>query len=351
MTNTYTAIDLSKLPMPQFVAPLDYDSIYNESLAYLLSLDPTFNAIVESDPAIKVIRALAYRELILRQDINDQAKQCMLAYATGAHLDVAAGNLLIARLDGEDDEAFRERTASAPEGYSVAGPTGAYRFHAMSAHPNIRDVDIWNPKIGGRVNVSVLSKDGDGSTSGARITHPEGYLDGATLIAVTDVLADLQTGMKLTFENGAVFTLDADFPSGSTALTGVLEGTLVEGERAGILPFVMDALSAEDVRPLCDTVRVMSAAIVNYEIIAELTLYYGPDAMVVLQNALENLSAYKESIRRCGHDITRSGIFAALHQPGVQNVHIISPAEDIVINDGEAGFCTDVNVTVPRRDV
>lgn len=43
---------------------------------------------------------------------------------------------------GESDDRFRERIVLAPETFSVAGSVEAYRFHAMSAHPDIIDVAV-----------------------------------------------------------------------------------------------------------------------------------------------------------------------------------------------------------------
>lgn len=50
--------------------------------------------------------------------------------------------------DAETDEALRLRIREAPERFSVAGPVGAYRYHAISAHPLMVDVDIYSPEPG-----------------------------------------------------------------------------------------------------------------------------------------------------------------------------------------------------------
>lgn len=353
MNNNFTAIDLSKLPPPEVVDEISTESIFEEMLASLQLLDPAFNALLESDPAYQILLVCSYREANLRQQMNDKLKATMLAFATGPDLDHRAASLAVPviRLDSESDDAFRARAALAPEGYSVAGPVGAYKFHALSAHGDIKDVAAWNPGIGGRVNVAVLSKTGNGSCYGARVDHLAGYEDGAPSIGVTDVLSGLSAGDELVFEGGAVFTLDGDFVAGSTELTGVLEGKLAHGERAGILPFVVDALTDESVRPLCDSVEIMSAQVVEYTIEAELVLYYGPDMASVLANAKAAAAKYAAVHHACGHDITLSGLHAALHVEGVQDVVLISPVERLELTDGQAPFCTSINVSVGGRDV
>jgi phage-related baseplate assembly protein len=352
MSQAFTAIDLSKLAAPQAVETLSAEAIFQEMLAKLQQLDPGFNALVPSDPAYQILLVAAYRETLLRQTLNDKFKARLLAFATGPDLDhVAASQAVpVERLAGETDDAFRARLVLAPEAYSVAGPIGAYIFHALSAHGNIKDVAAWNPGIGGRVNVAVLSKTGNGACFGVRIDNPAGYADGAVAIAVTDVLSALSNGQELTFEGGAVFTLDADFVAGSTELTGVLAGSLVDGERAGILPFVQDALDPETKLPLCDTVEVMSAEIIEYAVEAQLTLYYGPDAEKIRANATAAVQAYVNAHHACGHDITLSGLHAALHVEGVQEVNLIDPPARVEVEAGEAAFCTAIDVTVSGRD-
>lgn len=61
---------------------------------------------------------------------------------------VASGINVIASSGGadtEDDEAYRERIHTAPESFSVAGPSGAYRHWAKSASVSISDVAVFSP--------------------------------------------------------------------------------------------------------------------------------------------------------------------------------------------------------------
>jgi len=63
---TFTAVDLSRLPAPKVTELLSFEQIYGEILAALLELKPDFDATVESDPAVMILQARAYRELLLR---------------------------------------------------------------------------------------------------------------------------------------------------------------------------------------------------------------------------------------------------------------------------------------------
>jgi phage-related baseplate assembly protein len=62
-------------------------------------------------------------------------------------------------VDIEADDALRERIREAPEGFSVAGPVGAYRFHAMSVSQLITDVQVISPEPG-TVALYVLTSSG-----------------------------------------------------------------------------------------------------------------------------------------------------------------------------------------------
>jgi phage-related baseplate assembly protein len=298
MAGGFTAVDLSQLAVPDVVETLDFEAILAAMLADLRARDPEFDALVESDPAFKILQVAAYRETILRQRVNDAAKAVLLAYAGGADLDQIAANYNVARLvidpgnpaaippvppTMETDTSLRRRVQLSFEGFSTAGPVGAYIFHALGADPDVLDVSVASPAPGDVV-VTILSRQGDGTAS------------------------------------------------------------------AGLIAAVDGVLSADQIRPLTDNVTVQSAAIVNYTVEAVLTLFNGPDSAVVLAQAEAALAAYIADTQRLGRDITRSAVFAALHQPGVQNVTLTSPAADIVITPAQAPFCTATAVTIGGFD-
>lgn len=296
MAGAYTQVNLSQLQPPDVIEALDFEAIFAAMLADLQARDPIFSALVESDPAYKILEVAAYREMLLRQRINDAAKSVMLALATGADLDQIAANYNVQRLvidagdpmavppvppTYESDADFRNRILLSLEGYTTAGSVGAYQFHALSADADVKDVAVASPPlVPGQVNVAILSRTGNGTAS------------------------------------------------------------------AGLVTAVNTALSADTVRPLCDTVIVSSANIVNYTITASLTMYPGAGQEAVLSAAQAAAQAYAADMHSIGRDITRSGLFAALHQPGVQNVSLTEPASDVVIAWNQAAWCTAIDVTL-----
>jgi phage-related baseplate assembly protein len=296
--SAYTAIDLSQIPAPDVVEELSFEAIFAAMLADFQTRDPAFTALVESDPAYKILEVCAYRELLIRQRVNDAARATMLAFATGADLDQIGALLGVVRLTitpadpetvpptpavMETDTDFRRRIQLSLEGFSTAGPEGAYVFHALAADGDVLDASATSPDPG-EVVVSVLSRTGDGEA-------------GSPLIAA-----------------------------------------------------VTAALNADSVRPLTDQVTVQSSTIVDFMISATLHTYPGPDSAVVLAAANAALDAYLESVRRIGRDVTLSGIYAALHQPGVQRVTLTNPTANVVIGPTEAAYCTSRTVTVAGTD-
>ena len=75
-------------------------------------------------------------------------------------------------------------------------------------------------------------------------------------------------------------------------------------------------------------------------------MFPGPDAEVVRAAALAAAQKYAEATAKIGYDVTLSGIYAALHQPGVQRVNLTEPAANIVLGDGQASHCTGITLTI-----
>ncbi len=112
-----------------------------------------------------------------------------------------------------------------------------------------------------------------------------------------------------------------------------------------LLAAVTAALNSDSVRPLTDNVVVASAAIVNYTITAQLVLFPGPDAAVVLQAAQAAINAFVIANARMGLNVSLSAIYAALQQPGVQQVNLSLPAANITIAANQSSYCTAITLT------
>ncbi|NBC35549.1 baseplate assembly protein [Novosphingobium sp. FSY-8] len=121
------------------------------------------------------------------------------------------------------------------------------------------------------------------------------------------------------------------------------DGTATEDQIANV------TAALDGVRPLTDQVIVQSATIVPYAITADLTLFDGPDASVVLASAQANATAFVTSARRMGRSINRANVFAAITVAGVSNAALTGPAADIAMGATECGHCTGITITVAGR--
>ncbi|CNF51881.1 baseplate assembly protein [Yersinia enterocolitica] len=300
-----STIDLSQLPAPLAVEALDYETLLAERKAELTALYPADEqeAIMrtlslESEPLVKLLQENAYRELVLRQRVNEAAQAVMVAYANSSDLDQLAANNNVSRLViiptnnnaippvaavMESDADFRLRIPQAFEALSVAGPTGAYEAHARSADGRVADASALSPSPA-CVTVTVLARAGNGEAS------PE------------------------------------------------------------LLDIVRAALNDEDMRPVADRVTVQSAAIVDYQIDAVIYIYPGPEAEPVRAAAQARLEIYINTQRRLGRDIRTSAIYAALHVEGVQRVELNAPLADVVLDSTKAAYCTSAVLTVGGTD-
>ncbi|ENE4801167.1 baseplate J/gp47 family protein [Klebsiella michiganensis] len=289
-------IDLSQLPVPTIIEALDFETILTDVKAVMVAAFPEDQRAsvaaaltLESEPLTIIAQAMAYRELLLRQRINEGAAACMLSHSTGDDLDNIAANLDTERLviteatdtaDAvtESDEALRLRAQAAFEGMSVAGPSAAYEYFARSASGQVADARATSPSPA-EVVVAVLSTEGDGTAS------------------------------------------------------------------ALLLDAVAAAVNDEEVRPLGDRVTVQSAEIVEYAIDATLYLYPGPESEPIINAAMASLKAFlANNDKKIGRDIVRSAISAALHVQGVQRAVINAPATDLRIDNTQAARNTGYTV-------
>lgn len=324
-SESFTGVDLSRLPAPAIVEPLDFETIFNASLAQFQTYFPGFDATVESDPVVKLIQLFSYRELLFRQRVNDTARAVMPAYALGADLDNLAALFGIERfiLDPgdpeenvpptlESDADFRRRMVLAPEGYSVAGPAGAYIFHALSADSDVRDASVDSPEPDD-IRELVLDVLAANSASGPLVAAMTAALDGA----------DWPGDVKV------------------TVLSRIGDGTA----DSDLLEAVDNRLNLNAIRPLTDAVTVQSADVLDFTIEAGITMLAGPDSSIVMAACEARLEAHLASTLLLGRDVTRAGIIAALHPEGVQNVLLTAPAADIVLTRQQAGHCTGIVLT------
>ena len=131
-------MDTSKLAEPNFI---DRDA--NKITAELVAKYEEFSGklLYPAQADRLMIDVIAYREMLIRNSINEAAKQNLIAFASGVMLDYLGDFFGVVRLDAETDEQLRTRIRLAPESYATTGSRQAYRFHTLSTDAVIIDCD------------------------------------------------------------------------------------------------------------------------------------------------------------------------------------------------------------------
>jgi phage-related baseplate assembly protein len=217
----FTGVDLSRLPPPTAVEELDFETLrtqwLDQFLALALDAGLTSYSPTDSDPIVKLIEAAAYREMVWRASRNAGLRAVMAAYAIGADLDHIAALFGVERyvltpantetgtpavLESDDD--FRRRMVLAPEGFSVAGPRGAYIFHTLSADNDVLDASAISPTPG-QVVVTVLSRTGTGVPSSPVLAAVTAALSAEDVRPITDQVT-VQAATIVNFAISATLT-------------------------------------------------------------------------------------------------------------------------------------------------
>ena len=294
--NGFTPINLGDLPAPKVIQQFDFEAMLLEMKAKAVELFPELAVFLdlESEPVTKLLEACCYFRLLDRAEFNDGVRACMLPHATGTDLDNLVAFWGVARLTIQD----ADDTVSPPI-------------------PEIREAD---DALRERTQLSL-----EGHTSAGSY--------GAYLFWTLTASGDVKNASVLNPAPGDVLV---------TVLSHQDNGT----PPVATLNAVSETLNHPDRRQVNDILTIQGPDVVPYHVEASLTLFPGPQAALVLQQAEEALNRYIEARHRLGHDITISGLHAALHQDGVQKVEITSPMSDIVIGETEVAYCASDAIAV-----
>lgn len=293
------SIDFSQLQKPQIIEELDFELVFAERKNDLIQLyhdDPEQQLSIlatlqrESEPLTKLLQESAYRELILRQRINNAALSVLLAFAEKTDLDAVVANYGVTRLlitpadqfsDAiyESDDALRYRASLVFDALSVAGPTSAYEYHALTSDGRVADAKALSPAPAHAL-VTVLQKDSpNGEATPELISKVEKYL------------------------------------------------------------------SDENRRPVADRLTVQSVEAIDFELISTIYTNNLPESDTLIKAATNAVQAYIDESRRIGRTIYLSKIYNLLHVAGVVHVVIDSPVSDVIVTDEQVAHCTKVLIT------
>ncbi|WP_395947684.1 baseplate J/gp47 family protein [Caedibacter taeniospiralis] len=276
-----SVFNLARLPLPASIKQVDYETNFMALLDKFKTLQPEYDAYLESDPVIKIFEACAYVLTLKDQERNDQIKAILIAFANGADLDNLGALLAEARQENEEDERFRIRILTALDKASTAGAAEAYEALSVEADARVADVKAYDD-----------------------ITQP------------AKAFVTIQSNMS---DNG-----EAD-----SELIGV----------------VASYLNHEDRKPLGAQVIVGSVEALNYQIDAVVKFDESADIETLKLHMLDAINELVVQKHKINAEIALSEIYARLNIEGVSVVEELNePKANIKAGKHQAPFCTSINI-------
>lgn len=238
----------------------------------------------ESDPAMRLLQIAAYRELYLRQEIQESINNCHLKNACGVYLDRLAALLDERRLPQESDNSFRERISMIWENAKPIGTHRAYEEKILS-HSAVKDVRLFVEEI-----------------------------------------PDFDHGQALDFYI-------------------LLVPELAEDPNYNREKFLTEIRSlVENVRLVTDYTRFYLAEIKPYTIDATLKKdHRGPGRKEILLQAKKDLEAYVIEMYRLGRTVNMAAVQQILRQSGAQAINL-SINENVETSGKEAPLCRNISI-------
>ena len=329
-----------------------------------------------------LINTFAFRELLLRKQLNEAYRQQHIPYATGLMLDVAGADFGTHRLSAQPADTVLEFSVNpseignltiqiakgtqvlagnvafaTTEGGQLTQNSSSIRLNAVCTQTGTVGNGYAVGQIGTLATrphptISVSAKNTTISQNGADVENDESYRERIMLAferfsnagskgayayfarSVSQEIIDVYVGNAI----------DREGEIGGTVAVHLLGKSMPVSDN--LIREVGKALNDEKVRPLCDTVTVNSAKVVNFTLNAELTAFTGANVDEVLANAKSAFNAYKREVEsKLGQDVVPLNIAKTLQVAGVYDVRLISPVLTAIAPDTVA-ICDHINIRI-----
>ena len=263
-------------------------------------------AMLEFDP-IKINQECStYFELMMRNRVNQAARDVTLAFGYGNNLEGIASRYPggVPRLDNESDDRYRRRIWLSPNVLSPHGTAEAYVFWALTADPTLHDASAVTIEGTGRVFLTIMPESGSVATMAWKRTY------------------DIQTGALLKSE-------------AAPAINAVPTLQQIIDVRAYILD--------EARRGITDDLISYGPKVTHANYKARMWLFPNVSADSRVHRNRKAVASLIEKQRWLGYDHSRMAFDAALAQAGVHHATIDEPFKDMSVDD--RGF---INVDMVR---
>ena len=296
-------INLITLPNLTVVSQLSYDEYKQKLMERITPLMPESVVYETSDESV-LSEALAYVLTHMEAKVNARFKALMPIYAKGDDLDVACMNEYgTVRLDGENDEAFLQRSIYSLQQSNTAGSEWSYNYHTYNVDSHIVSVKAFRSNAG-EVTIVFYA-----------------YFSDEEIKTLLNISSDTPT---------------------------TEEQTLMEVTRTELITTlktaVKERLNESKIRPLNELQVVKSATAIEYSIEATLKTKLNIDGDIAKAEALKRVNSFVNTLK-IGEEIKLSKLIFLLHAEGVGEVVLTSPTSNIIVNNESVAICTGVALT------
>ncbi len=213
------SLDFSQLALPDLVT--EYITSELEKKVYADVRNFKAKGDLTGSVSKAILSVVAMREQTLRSEINRVLAQVQLSSATGDNLDNLALVLNTPRKyrtpetkdssDGQDlipesDTDFRHRASIALAQLSDTGSFKSYRYKALAAHPQVKDIKVYSTEAG-RVTIKVLDHRNDGTPEQEVLNAVTAALSSTCDRPMTDIV-DVGPANIINYSAAAVVVVD-----------------------------------------------------------------------------------------------------------------------------------------------
>jgi phage-related baseplate assembly protein len=321
-----------------------------------------------------MLNTFIYREALLRAKIQYLWEQNLVDYAIGINLDNLGALLGVTRNDAsaatctlQFDIITGHGGVTIPAGTRVGSTDGQKVFRTVTA--TTIPVGIYTAFVQAESTIEGTSSNGFIIGSLSNLLDPLAFVTVVSNANVTAGGADiedddtLRTRIRLapnTFSNAGsygayrFFALSANANIVDVAITSSIPGNVElfplmnDGSTTPqqVLDQVYNACNDEKIRPLTDRVLTYSPTVINYDIVADLTIYNTAIGSDVQAAAIAALQAFADLRRKTlGQDITDSQIIRQIQIEGVYKVELVGWS-DLIVNDTEFPYCGSITVNI-----
>ncbi|HEY0035899.1 MAG TPA: baseplate J/gp47 family protein, partial [Longimicrobium sp.] len=333
----------------------------------------THRVLQPAQPESLFISMMAYRESLLRMQIQDVALQNTVAFARAPMLDYLGELVGTPRLDAAAALVTLTFTLSAPQAGPFTIPSHV-RVQTTDGKVTFATVNTAVIPAGALTGTSVAEAlsvgaagNGYAPATVTNVLDPVPGVASVTNLAATSGGADVEDDERYRDRirraperfsvAGSVEAYRFHALSVSTTITAVAVTNPSVGvvrlhvltrdgaPSAALLDQVKTAVSSERVRPLNDTVEVVAAQEVPYTLSAVLRPLAGADIPATTAAVMAAAEAYAADRRAgLGRDVVPSQVVAALSVPGVYDVTLYAPDGLVEVGPSEWANCVAIDL-------